>query len=313
MRFFAVIILAFLILKVSAQRKPVYTYYAEGGLVTDSARSTYYSVRQPDEVTFNSYFTKTNSPRTIEEPTGNRKGEVVRTSYYESGEVMAKGVTYNGQEIGKESYLYKNGKPLIDYLYPDEPPRYGEDPQPVKILQYWDESGSELLVNGNGKVTLSIPSYCESNSVETGEVLNGLKEGVWNGTTCSSGEYVETYKNGFVESGTLRKDGNTYTYTKLMEGAQPKDGLLGFYKAVNKNMIYPKDARRKGIEGKVFVEFVVDKDGSLRDFRIAKGIGASCDEEALEAVKKTPSWKPGYHRGMPVKQRMILPITFKLG
>lgn len=94
---------------------------------------------------------------------------------------------------------------------------------------------------------------------------------------------------------------------------QPQGGMQAFYEYVGKNMKYPSQARRMGIEGKVFVQFVVDKDGSLSDVQAIKGIGAGCDEEAVRVVKSAPKWKPGKQRGQPVRVRMVLPITFKLG
>ena len=94
---------------------------------------------------------------------------------------------------------------------------------------------------------------------------------------------------------------------------EPEGGLQAFYNFVSKNMEYPAQARRMGVEGKVFVQFVVDKDGSLTDVKAVKGIGAGCDEEAVEIVKSAPKWKPGKQRGKAVRVRMIIPITFKLG
>lgn len=92
----------------------------------------------------------------------------------------------------------------------------------------------------------------------------------------------------------------------------PPGGMAAFYKYVGKEMKYPNQARRMGIEGKVFVQFVVDKAGRLTEVRSIKGIGAGCDEEAVRVLKNAPQWKPGKQRGRPVKVRMILPITFKL-
>lgn len=92
----------------------------------------------------------------------------------------------------------------------------------------------------------------------------------------------------------------------------PPGGMGAFYKFVGKSMKYPNQARRMGIEGRVFVQFVVDKDGTLTDIKAVKGIGAGCDEEAVRVLKSAPKWKPGKQRGRPVKVRMILPITFKL-
>ncbi|UXP33256.1 TonB family protein [Reichenbachiella agarivorans] len=92
----------------------------------------------------------------------------------------------------------------------------------------------------------------------------------------------------------------------------PPGGMAAFYKYVGQNMKYPNQARRMGIEGRVFVQFVVDKDGSITEVRAIKGIGAGCDEEAVRVLEGAPKWKPGKQRGRAVKVRMILPITFKL-
>lgn len=93
----------------------------------------------------------------------------------------------------------------------------------------------------------------------------------------------------------------------------PIGGISAFYKHVAKHMKYPNQARRMGVEGKVYVQFVIDKSGKLTDVHAIKGIGAGCDEEAVRVIKNSPDWSPGKQRGRPVKVRMILPITFKLG
>jgi len=67
-----------------------------------------------------------------------------------------------------------------------------------------------------------------------------------------------------------------------------------------------------GVEGKVFVEFVINRDGTLVDVRVVRGIGAGCDEEAVRVVQSSPPWKPGKQRGKPVRQKYTLPIQFKL-
>jgi protein TonB len=102
-------------------------------------------------------------------------------------------------------------------------------------------------------------------------------------------------------------------FTIVEESAAPKGGMAAFYKYVGDKMKYPAQARRMGIEGRVFVEFVINKDGSITDVKAVKGIGAGCDEEAVRVVQSAPAWTPGKQRGKAVKQRMVLPITFKLG
>lgn len=89
-------------------------------------------------------------------------------------------------------------------------------------------------------------------------------------------------------------------------------GMAAFYKYVGDNMDYPSQARRMGIEGRVYVQFVVDKDGTVTEVKAVKGIGAGCDEEAERVLREAPKFKPGKQRGRPVKVRMVLPIIFKL-
>lgn len=102
-------------------------------------------------------------------------------------------------------------------------------------------------------------------------------------------------------------------FTIVEDPASPKGGMAAFYKYVSEKIKYPAQARRMGVEGRVFVEFVIDKDGSITDVKSVKGIGAGCDEEAVRILREAPKWTPGKQRGKPVKQRMVLPIIFKLG
>lgn len=98
----------------------------------------------------------------------------------------------------------------------------------------------------------------------------------------------------------------------LAEGASPQGGMPTFYKFIKKNLKYPRQAKRMGIQGKVFVKFVVDKTGELTNIQVIRGIGGGCDEEAVRILKKSPKWNPGKQRGKPVKQQMTFPINFKL-
>ena len=75
--------------------------------------------------------------------------------------------------------------------------------------------------------------------------------------------------------------------------AAPQGGMPAFYEYVGKKLKYPAQARRMGIEGKVFVEFVIERDGSITDVKAIKGIGAGCDEEAVRVLQSAPKWKPG--------------------
>lgn len=93
---------------------------------------------------------------------------------------------------------------------------------------------------------------------------------------------------------------------------EPKGGMKAFYQYISKNLNYPALARRSAVEGKVYVQFVIDKDGTITDVVILKGIGFGCDEEAKRVLESSPKWNPGKQRGKPVKVRMSLPIVFML-
>lgn len=89
-------------------------------------------------------------------------------------------------------------------------------------------------------------------------------------------------------------------------------GLDAFYRYVSEKIKYPTQARRIETQGKVFVEFVINRDGSITDVKAIKRIGGGCDEEAERVIKSSPKWNPGKQRGKPVRQKMVLPVTFKL-
>lgn len=89
-------------------------------------------------------------------------------------------------------------------------------------------------------------------------------------------------------------------------------GNAAFLKWVGQNLKYPAQAQRMGIEGKVYVQFVIERDGTVTDVKAIKGIGGGADEEAVRVIQSAPKWSPGKQRGRAVRVRMILPISFQL-
>lgn len=84
------------------------------------------------------------------------------------------------------------------------------------------------------------------------------------------------------------------------------------YKYLGNNIKYPQVARETGIQGRVFVNFVVEPDGSVSNVKVLRGIGGGCDEEAMRVVKAMPKWTPGKQRGKAVRVSYTLPVVFKL-
>ncbi len=89
-------------------------------------------------------------------------------------------------------------------------------------------------------------------------------------------------------------------------------GEEALFKYLGQNIKYPQIAKEAGITGRVFVNFVIDKEGNVTDVKVLRGIGGGCDEEAVRVVKNMPKWSAGKQRGKPVKVSYNLPIKFSL-
>lgn len=88
-------------------------------------------------------------------------------------------------------------------------------------------------------------------------------------------------------------------------------GTAALTKYLQRNLHYPPQALRAGVEGKVFISFTVNADGSIQDVTVLKGLGFGTDEEASRVIRQMPAWKPGYQNHHAVPVRYSLPITFK--
>lgn len=89
-------------------------------------------------------------------------------------------------------------------------------------------------------------------------------------------------------------------------------GMQAMMSFIGENVKYPEDAMEKNISGKVFVSFVVEKDGSVSEAKVVKSVCASLDNEALRVVNAMPKWTPGKMDGKNVRVKYTLPFTFKL-
>ncbi len=101
-------------------------------------------------------------------------------------------------------------------------------------------------------------------------------------------------------------------FTVVESMPQFPGGEAAFYEFLRKNVKYPDMAKAAGISGKVYITFVVEKNGSITDVRLLRGIGGGCDEEALRVISNMPSWKPGLQRNHPVRVQFVVDIKFIL-
>ena len=89
-------------------------------------------------------------------------------------------------------------------------------------------------------------------------------------------------------------------------------GETELYKYLNKNLKYPDIAKEQNLQGRVFITFVVEKDGSIANPKVARDIGGGCGEEALRVVRAMPKWTPGKQRTQTVRVQYTLPVIFQL-
>jgi protein TonB len=116
-------------------------------------------------------------------------------------------------------------------------------------------------------------------------------------------EFIETVEEVVEEQ-------QIFTIVEEMPSFPGGDAALMKY--LGNNIKYPAIAKDAGIQGTVYVTFVVDEQGKVKDAQVLRSIGGGCDEEAIRVVKSMPSWKPGKQRGKAVKVQYNLPIRFTL-
>jgi TonB family protein len=207
-----------------------------------------------------------------------RHGKFV--SYFRNGNVELEGVYDNDKHSGTWKTYHKNGIQAQEIVYRGEDKRY---------IQHWSSAGKPMLVEGTGEV------------VE--EVDDGAKT------------HYTVYRDSILlaEFSIRHELGDTLFYA-VEEMASYRDGFEGLYRELGAFMKgkYPKKARRMGVEGRVYVQFVVSKKGRPVELTVLRGIGAGCDEVALEGIQAMTAWTPARYQGKAVQQLFVLPVVFRL-
>jgi len=114
------------------------------------------------------------------------------------------------------------------------------------------------------------------------------------------------------ESASNTSDNKLYDFSLVDVVPEFVGGQKEFVKYVSSAIKYPPIARQNNIQGKVYLSFIVEKDGQINDVKVKQGIGGGCDEEALRILRNSPKWKPGLIKDVPVRTFYLLPITFQL-
>jgi protein TonB len=113
-------------------------------------------------------------------------------------------------------------------------------------------------------------------------------------------------------TGTPGPDESVHLVSGLDVMPMPVGGDAAWAKFLNKNLRFPASAQEEGISGKVFLSFIIEKDGHLSNITVDRGAGHGFDEEALRVLKLAKAWKPGMQNGQPVRVKYSIPINFQL-
>ncbi len=140
-----------------------------------------------------------------------------------------------------------------------------------------------------------------SNGSGTGEEIIGDPDGTLSSEGSENGNQIIV--NEVVQE-------ETYTYVQQMPVFP--GGQEAMYKYIYDRYKYPAIARQNGISGRILVQFIVTKEGTIEDVRIVSGIGGGCDEQALAVIRDMPKWNPGKHNGKAVNVSFMLPIKIVL-
>lgn len=222
-------------------------------------------------------------------------------SYYENGNKQSKVNFANTKKSGKEFNWYENGNIKSEIEYFEN--KNGDIE--YKINNFWNSKKEQTIADGNGDY-----ADTEEYSEESGKVKNGFPDGIWKGKNLKTkSTFTENYENGKLVSGvTIDSLSIEHPYTVKNQPPSPKKGINSFYSYIGKSMYIPIEARNK-VYGKMYLTFIVDKEGKLVEPKIIKGLGYGLDESAISVIKGAKKWIPGTIRGVPVRVLYSLPIT----
>lgn len=209
----------------------------------------------------------------------------IATTYYENGNVKSIEHYEAGNMTGLNSYFTEKGdSSSLTFCR-----KTGDSDEPFKkiYIQIWNTEGKPVLNKGTG---------IHQESTQTGNI--------------TFSHYVDS-----ILTHSYKIDVNTHdtVYMVAEKGIEFPEGITKFYEYIGKNLHYPTKARFKGIQGRVFIEFIVEPNGSITNAKVLKGIGGGCDEEALRTLTSYKlKFSPAYHAGRPVRSVLVLPFTFIL-
>lgn len=209
-----------------------------------------------------------------------------------SAPLFVKGSDVDGVNINRGKIVT-----LLPLPNPETTDNLVKDLIPVKSLKPTIAFKVPKVVEDEKNITSEMATIDELlNKLPSTTTIEGDKDGTEIPTTTSIIKPVE----------------KSETFTWVEEMPRYSKGEEAMMEFLSQSIHYPEIAKRVGVEGKVYVTFIVEKDGSLSNITVLKGIGAGCDEEAVRAIKLLDKWIPGKQNGNTVRVKASVPIIFRL-
>ncbi len=158
------------------------------------------------------------------------------------------------------------------------------------------------MVVTSGPVTTDPPKTAD---------LGGNISSSASGSTNTAGPAAPDVTTSSKDGGPTAMDETITDFSGLEVMPQPMGGMEAWAKFLTQNLRFPSEAQQDGVSGKVFLSFIIEKDGHLSDITVARAAGHGFDEEALRVLKLAKAWKPGMQNGRPVRVKYTIPINFQ--
>lgn len=187
----------------------------------------------------------------------------------------------------------------------------------VALGEGCDEEVMKAILSYKGFKTIADGNYALTVSFKIPESSKEFKHKL----LPKSGDYVNLNKINIIsylpkdtETSDVKSENISEVYDFVSIEKQPEfpGGITKFYKYVGSNIKYPQMAQDNNVQGKVFLSFIVEKDGALSDIQITRGLGSGTDEEAVRVLKESPKWNPGIKNGFAVRVKYNININFQL-
>ena len=276
--------------------------------------ATYYKIykyyKKKEDVFTDKEFYSNGKKKKSEEKISTTKGKDGKVSYYFENGKLQKTLNYEyGILSGESREWYENGKQKEEGIYSEI-----ENKQTYTIANYWNKEGKQLAKNGEGIYEESENNFNKFSC--SGPISKGNKNGVWTGIEIAEIDnktvkhfFTEKFEDGEFISGESKNEfKSSIKYNEVLTKAVPITGISDFYAFLLKQFKTPET--EGPVKGTIYIGFIVEKNGTLSNFKTIKDLGFDTGNIAIEAIKQYKTeWKPAFRRGFIARSKYIIPIS----